>query len=513
MLGKISIGFKLVAACLVLALAVLFVAWKALDLVEMEHARLSAVQRAANQVRDRLPDLARDRAMAEAALQPLERSLREARQTAERTSSELVGTAAVVGALGLCGAIALLFTGIAGPLRRIEQAAVTLARGDLWSDLPNGGRSDAIGAIARSLVLLKRGVVGHRQELAALEAKLAASAGARNEEAERAERAEREARVRIDQVRIEAQQRIRVLETQLAQAESFGAREAARARQIEAEERRRDEDRVAVLARPVAASTARLATTAMELARLADLLAKADRLGGTGEQAVPATLSRVSERLRVASSAVDRLSAAATDAGREARRAAAVTIEALDRARAADAEIRSLSATAAAIGETVAVVQAIASQTHLLALNATIEASRAGDHGRGFGVVAGEVKNLSTQTARATAQVSQQAAEIRDRIERSARTIRDLEQAIGRFDSVTRSLAGAVESESASTVTLGSGIDQAAAEITALQRGPEQSEATIRMAIAAAAALQHSVKEIESCIRLLEDIPSALRNH
>jgi len=509
MLGKVSIGFKLVAACVVLASAALFVAWKALDLADMEHARLSAVQRAANQVRDRLPDLARDRAMAEAALQPLERSLREARQTAEQTGSELVGTTAVVVTLGLCGAIALLFAGIAGPLRRLERAAVTLARGDLWSDLPNGSRADAIGAIARSLVVLKRGVVGHRQELAALEAKLAASAGARGEEAERAERAERDARVRIDQVRIEAEQRIRALETQLAQAESFGAREAARARQIEAEGRHRGSD----LAKPVAASTARLATTATELARLADLLARADRLEGKGEQAMLSALSRVGGRLREAGGAADRLAMATTEAAREARRAASVTMEALDRARAADGEIRALSAAASAIGETVAVVQAIASQTHLLALNATIEASRAGDYGRGFGVVAGEVKNLSTQTARATAQVSQQAAEIRDRIERSARAIRDLEQTIGRFDNAARAVMGAVESESASAITLGGGLDQATAEIAALQRDPAKGDATIRMAVAAAAALQHSVKEIESCIRSLENLPIIFKHH
>ncbi|MDA0786691.1 MAG: methyl-accepting chemotaxis protein [Proteobacteria bacterium] len=59
------------------------------------------------------------------------------------------------------------------------------------------------------------------------------------------------------------------------------------------------------------------------------------------------------------------------------------------------------------IGKVAAEIDKIARQTNLLALNATIEAARAGEAGRGFAVVAGEVKNLSGQTAAATAQVAE----------------------------------------------------------------------------------------------------------
>lgn len=69
--------------------------------------------------------------------------------------------------------------------------------------------------------------------------------------------------------------------------------------------------------------------------------------------------------------------------------------------------ILALAEQAQAIGEIIATVNDIAEQTNLLALNAGIEASRAGEHGRGFQVVAAEVKALADQAKKATSQVRQ----------------------------------------------------------------------------------------------------------
>ena len=71
-------------------------------------------------------------------------------------------------------------------------------------------------------------------------------------------------------------------------------------------------------------------------------------------------------------------------------------------------QIRRLAAASNTIGETVNLISEIAGQTNLLALNATIEAARVGNAGKGFPVVAFEVKSLASQTANVTDEIATQ---------------------------------------------------------------------------------------------------------
>jgi len=86
-------------------------------------------------------------------------------------------------------------------------------------------------------------------------------------------------------------------------------------------------------------------------------------------------------------------------------------------------ELNELESEIVRVGKVAEQIDAIAKQTNLLALNATIEAARAGEAGKGFAVVAGEVKNLSNQTANATAEVSEVLTNLRGRLDRLSRLL------------------------------------------------------------------------------------------
>ena len=110
-----------------------------------------------------------------------------------------------------------------------------------------------------------------------------------------------------------------------------------------------------------------------------------------------------------------------------------------------------MSDSAAKIGEVVALINSIAEQTNLLALNATIEAARAGEAGKGFAVVASEVKQLASQTARATEDISARVAGIQKATGDTVQSIGRIVETIDSIRSISAAIAGAVEEQSVTT--------------------------------------------------------------
>jgi len=124
--------------------------------------------------------------------------------------------------------------------------------------------------------------------------------------------------------------------------------------------------------------------------------------------------------------------------------------------------VQSLADSASRISVVVDLIQTIASQTNLLALNATIEAARAGEAGRGFAVVASEVKNLASQTAKATEEIRQQIVSMQEVTTTAVSAIRNISSTIGEINDVTTAIAAAVEEQGAATREIARNIQHAA---------------------------------------------------
>ena len=128
--------------------------------------------------------------------------------------------------------------------------------------------------------------------------------------------------------------------------------------------------------------------------------------------------------------------------------------------------IRSLAGSAEEVGAVVELISGIARQTNLLALNATIEAARAGDAGRGFSVVAGEVKSLANETARATIQIRDKIEAIQTAAGAAGSAIDQISRTIAEMAHVVLETTTILETQGAATREMTRGT-QATAKLTA----------------------------------------------
>ena len=160
--------------------------------------------------------------------------------------------------------------------------------------------------------------------------------------------------------------------------------------------------------------------------------------------------------------ASEELSASIGEISKQVQYSQQTTRDAVKRARAAKELIDTLSRAAGQISEIVDLISQIASQTNLLALNATIEAARAGEAGRGFGVVAGEVKSLANQTSRATGDITAKVAEIQSAVRNAVQSIGEIDSVIVTVEQSSSSIAAAIEEQSAAAVEIGRTSNEAA---------------------------------------------------
>nr|WP_246476105.1 methyl-accepting chemotaxis protein [Roseibium litorale] len=327
------------------------------------------------------------------------------------TALLLIGVVVLVSvALGTLIALALSFV-ITRPIRRLTSVMATLAEGDTNVDIPSTGQKDEIGDMSRTVQVFRDNAI---------------------------ERLRLEEGTRADQRRKEARERE-------VNALISGFR-----------------DRVQDLLGTLDSTARSMDGTAQSLNSIADQSAtQADDTARVSEEA---TLS-----VENVAGAAEELSASIAEIGEQVRRTTEIVSSATGAVRDTNGKVQSLAVAATKIGEVVTLIQAIAEQTNLLALNATIEAARAGEAGRGFAVVASEVKELANQTSKATEEIASQILTIQGSTEDAVHAISAISSTMEEVDGYTQAIASAVTQQGAATNEISGNVQRASEGTRAVQ--------------------------------------------
>lgn len=233
-----------------------------------------------------------------------------------------------------------------------------------------------------------------------------------------------------------------------------------------------------------------------------DMRSAAESLSDTAEQssqqcaAAAAASEQATTNVQTVASAAEEMTSSIGEVNQQVQNASNVTIEAVEEANRANEQVQGLTAAAERIGDVVQLINDIASQTNLLALNATIEAARAGDAGKGFAVVASEVKNLATQTAKATEDIAAQIADIQGATKNSVTAISGIVDTVSKVNEIANGIAAAMEEQNAATSEISrnvheaaNGTQEVASNLTAVAGGAKQTGASAKDMLQAASGL------------------------
>lgn len=290
------------------------------------------------------------------------------------------------------------------PVRQLAEVTKEVAEDNLTTPVPFADRKDEIGLLSHSVTLLRV----HAQERIVL--------AERQEQADQAVKARQE---RIDQL-------------------IAGFRSSVKSELLN-----------------VLNMAGELDKTAHDLTRIADSSAS------QADETRSAT-SDASNSVQSVASAAEELTASISEIQRQVGETNEIVARATENSRKTNEKVDGLSGAATRIGEVISLIEAIAEQTNLLALNATIEAARAGDAGRGFAVVASEVKELATQTAKATSDIAQQIAAIQHSTSDAASAISEIISTIEQVNVNTQTIAQAVNEQGSATAEISESVQRAA---------------------------------------------------
>jgi len=275
------------------------------------------------------------------------------------------------------------------------------------------------------------------------------------------------------------------------------------------------------LARQAVVETSeRVATTSTDI-----LATTTQQASGAQEQAAAVTevVATVNEVTQTADDAARRATGVmesareAMDAGKAGRQAVDETIAGMRIARQQVEGIASgilaLAERAQAIGDIISTVNEIAEQTNLLALNAAIEASRAGEHGRGFSVVATEVKVLANQSKKATAQIRQILGEIQKATngavlatEEGTKSVNEAERVVNRAGDTIKTLVATADAAAQAAAQIAASASQQATGMAHIHRAMKNIQDVATQNLGATTQAENAARDLNQLAETLREL-------
>jgi methyl-accepting chemotaxis protein len=232
------------------------------------------------------------------------------------------------------------------------------------------------------------------------------------------------------------------------------------------EERKKDRRKVLNdLEASVATVVASVTATAVLLQKSAHAMDESVRTTVEQARSVEAAASLTATNVNAVSAATTQMSASIGEITQQTRRSHHIAHASTEATKKTESLIAQLAESADQIGGIVGMINGIAGKTNMLALNATIEAARAGEAGRGFSVVASEVKALAEQTSRATAEIGERITAIQNSTKHVAENIDLIARTTDETSIAATGIATAVEQQGAATHEISRNITEASQSV------------------------------------------------
>jgi methyl-accepting chemotaxis protein len=277
-------------------------------------------------------------------------------------------------------------------------------------------------------------------------------------------------------------------------------------------------NQIASTSTQVAAASSQLHSTAERIATGAEeVAAQAGNVATAGEE-MSATSGDIAQNCQMAAEGAQRASQSASSGADVVERTVAVMSQIAEKVQESAKTVESLGARSDQIGAIIGTIEDIADQTNLLALNAAIEAARAGEQGRGFAVVADEVRALAERTTRATREIGEMIKAIQqetkgavaameqgvhqveagtEEAQKSGQALQEILQQVNDVAMQINQVATAAEEQTATTSEISSNMQQITEVVQQTSHGAQESAT-------AAAQLSGNAEELQRLVRLFK---------